>query len=167
MINLAEPIRFTIGFEIDDEAAAQAVLNLDHVTDHDTVLALDNALGQSSHLLIVFVPVLASILEKLDSVGFSGLFLESNGEDYVLHRLQKFSQSRHVHSNFTIVVLCAVHGLEQLFTHLHCVTVLIADGDHVGDVEHSHIASHGQILVHGKLCQVPFRSTPMLELLSD
>ena len=45
MINLAEPIRFTIGFEIDDEAAAQAVLNLDHVTDHDTVLALDNALG--------------------------------------------------------------------------------------------------------------------------
>ena len=98
-------------------------------------------------------------------MGFSGLFLELNSEDNVLDRLKQFSQSSHVHSDHMIVVLGAVHGFKQLFAHLHSVAVLVSDGDHVRDVEHSHVAGHGQILLHCELGQVPLRPRPLLEFL--
>lgn len=112
---------------------------------------MSDALGESSHQLVVFEPVFAGVLEELEGIFFVGLLLEGNGEDDVLHRLEQLGQASHVHRHFTIIVLGAIHGLEQLFAHLHSIAVLIADGDHTRDVEHRHVARHRQILVLGKL----------------
>ena len=134
MINLAEFVSILISLKVDDQAAAEAVLDLSHTASHDTVLALGDALGEVSHHLVVFEPVFAGVLEELESFVLGGLLLESDGEDDVLHRLKQLRQSSHVHSHLTIVVLSAVHGLEQLFAHLHSIAVPVADGDHVCDV---------------------------------
>ena len=64
-------------------------------------------------------------------------------------------------------MLRAVHGLEQLFAHLHRIAVLVADGDHARDVQYGHVARHGQVLVRGELSQIPLGPRPLLELLSD
>ena len=88
VIDLAEFIS-AAGLEINDQAAAQAVLNLDHTASHDTVLALSDALGESSHQIVIFEPVFAGALEELESIIFGRLLLEGNGEDDVLHRLKQ------------------------------------------------------------------------------
>ena len=89
VVNLSELIIRAVSLEIDDQAAAEAVLNLDHAACHDTALALSDALGEISHHLVVFEPVFASVLEELESVFFVGLLLEGDGEDDVLHRLEQ------------------------------------------------------------------------------
>ena len=64
-------------------------------------------------------------------------------------------------------MLSTVHGLEQFLAHLHGASVLVSDRDHIRDVEHSHVAGHGQELAHGELGQIPLGSSPLLELLGD
>ena len=167
VVNLSELIISAVSLEIDDQAAAEAVLNLDHAACHDTALALSDALSESGHHLVVFEPVFAGVLKELESILLVGLLLEGNGEDDVLHRLEQLGQSRHAHSHLTIVVLRAVHGLEQLFAHLHRIAVLVADGDHARDVQYGHVARHGQVLVRGELSQIPLGPRPLIELLSD
>ena len=161
---MTEPsISCLISFKINDQAAAQAIFNLHHTASHDTVLALSDVLGESSHHFIVLEPVFAGVLEKLESIVLRGLLLERNCEYDILHRLKQLRKSSHVHCHLTVVMLSAVHGLKQFLAHLHRITVLVADGDHARNVEHRHVARHGQVLVRGELSQVPLWTRPLLE----
>ena len=109
---------------------------------HDTSGPLDHAFGHRRDLFGIIDPVLARRLNHIESVGLSWLSLELNREDHILDGLKQLSQSSHVHVNLAIVVLCAVHCLEELFAHLHGVSMLVADGNEVFDVQDGHVARH-------------------------
>ena len=77
---------------------------------HVACLARDQIFGQLAQLCLVFEGGLASSHQKFSCVLYGCLLAETHSEYMVLDCLKELSQARHVHRDFLLKVIAAVHA---------------------------------------------------------
>ena len=113
MVDLSELVR-AAAREIYDQTSAKVVLNFKHVTYHGCKFASNDLLGQlcsfflSKHALVSF-------REDFGCICLTLLFAESDSKYVILHALQKLGQAADGHIDLLLVVISAVHALQDIF----------------------------------------------------
>ena len=84
------------------------------MADHRAVLARRDILGELLQLRFVFEIVRAHAVDSLDGIILGRLLLESHCKYVILNRLEQFCKHGHTHGDFLLVVVRAIHSLQNV-----------------------------------------------------
>ena len=133
----------TVSLQVNDEAAAQIVLNFAHGASHYALRALENLFGESRDLLWVLESASRGGLQGLVGFLLVQLSTELDSEHVVAYRLKQLSKASHIQTDLLIVVVGTNHGFKDGLGGLKGVTHLVLDGDQIPNIEHREVARHG------------------------
>ena len=126
------------------------------MTDHRAVLARRDILGELLQLCFVFETVCTHAFDSLDGIIFGRLLLESHGEDVILNGLEQFCKHGHSHGDFLLVVVRAIHSLQNVLRDIQRVPIGILNCDSITfDRLDLQVSALGEELFHLKLLRVP------------
>ena len=120
MIDLAELVGSTTG-QIDNQTSTEVVFNFKHVAYHRCEFAGDDLLGQLTPFFLS-EHALVSISENRCGICLALLFAERDGEYVILYALQKLGQAADGHIDLLLVVVSAVHALQDIFGDVEEIT---------------------------------------------